>query len=157
MPAPGRWLTVAAAQVQPDAGPADADRAATAAMYVADMLRTFASLGVDGLLLDEGPVPGPELIHPDMYRSVINVADHYEWPVLIGTEAAPAWPRGSIDGVAAWLGSAAPSEPSGRWGVVADTAFWAGADPPAGAELLLAAVPAEADPEAVMTRVRALT
>jgi hypothetical protein len=157
VPAPSRWFTVAAAQVQPDAGPPDADRTATAAMYVADMLRTFASLGVDGILLDEGPVSGPELIHPDMYRSVINVADHYEWPVLIRTEAAPAWPCGSIDGVAAWLGSAAPSEPSGRWGVVAGIRFWAGADPPAAAELVLTAVPAEADPEAVMTRVRAVT
>jgi hypothetical protein len=157
VPAPSRWFTVAAAQVRPDAGPPDADRTATAAMYVADMLRTFASLGVDGILLDEGPVSGPELIHPDMYRSVINVAEHYEWPVLIRTEAAPAWPCGSIDGVAAWLGSAAPSEPSGRWGVVAGTRFWAGADPPAAAGLVLTAVPAEADPEAVMTRVRAVT
>jgi hypothetical protein len=161
-PAPGRWLAMAAAQAQPDAGPPDAappdaDRAATAAMYVADMLRTFASLGADGVLLDEGPVSGPQLIHPDTYRAVVNVADHYEWPVLIRTEAAPAWPCGSVDGVAAWLGSAAPSEPSGRWGVVAGAGFWAGADPPAAAELVLAAVPAEADPEAVMTRVRAVT
>jgi hypothetical protein len=157
VPAPGRWLAAAAAQVQPDAGPADGDRTATAAMYVADMLRTFASLGVDGLLLDEGPASVAELIHPDMYRPVINVADHYEWPVLIRTEAAPAWPCGSIDGVAAWLGSAAPSEPSGRWGAVAGTRFWAGADPPAAAGFVLAAVPAEADPEAIMTRVRAVT
>lgn len=157
VPAPSRWLTAAAAHVQPDTGPPDAGRTETAAMYVADMLRTFASLGVDGVLLDEGPVSGPELIHPDMYRSVINVADHYEWPVLIRTEAAPAWPCGSIDGVAAWVGSAAPREPAGRWGVVAGTGFWTGADPPAAAEFVLAAVPAEADPEAVMTRVRAVT
>ena len=157
VPAPGRWLATAAALVRPEAGPPDADRTATAAMYVADMLRTFASLGVDGVLLDEGPVPEPELIHPDTYRSVVNVADHYEWPVLIRAEAAPAWPRGSVDGIAAWLGSAAPSEPSGRWGVVAAPGFWAGAEPPDAAELVLAAVPAEADPEAVMTRVRAVT
>ena len=26
-------------------------------MYTADFLRTFAGLGVDGLLLDEGPAP----------------------------------------------------------------------------------------------------
>jgi hypothetical protein len=157
VPAPSRWFTTAAAHVQPDAGPPDAGWTETAAMYVADMLRTFASLGVDGVVVDEGPVSGPELIHPDLYRSVINVADHYEWPVLIRTEAAPAWPCGSIDGVAAWLGSAAPREPSGRWGVVAGTGFWTGADPPAAAEFVLAAVPAEADPEAVMTRVRAVT
>jgi hypothetical protein len=40
--------------------------------------------------------------------------------------------------------------------VVADADFWEGADPPAEADLVLAAVPAEADPEAVMKRVRAL-
>jgi hypothetical protein len=40
---------------------------------------------------------------------------------------------------------------------VAGARFWAGADPPAAAELVLTAVPAEADPEAVMTRVRAVT
>ncbi|HEX9527199.1 MAG TPA: hypothetical protein VF951_06855 [Streptosporangiaceae bacterium] len=34
--------------------------------------------------------------------------------------------------------------------------FWDGADPPGPAGLMLATVPAGADPEAVMTRVRAL-
>jgi len=77
--------------------------------------------------------------------------------VLIRTEAAPAWPQGNIPGVAVWIGSAPASEPSGRWGVVTGADFWAGADPPADADLVLTAVPAQADPEAVMKRVRALT
>ena len=119
----------------------------------------FADTGVDGLLLDEGRVPAGELIHPEAYRPVLNVADYYEWPVLIQTDAAAAWPHGPVPGVAFWLGSdppTGPDEPSGRWGIVAGSDFWAGVDPPAEADLVLAPVPADADPEAVMTQVRAL-
>jgi len=163
VPSPARWLAVAAAQADPgtgpEAGPPDPDRAETAAMYTADFLRTFAGRGVDGLLLDEGPAPAGELIHPEAYRPVLNVADHYGWPALIGTPHAPAWPLGEVTGVTAWLGSdpGAPGQAAGRWGIVAGAGFWDGTDPPATADLVLAAVPAEADPDTVMQRVRALT
>ena len=175
VPSPARWLAVAAAQAGAgagaEAGPPDPDRAETAAMYTADFLRTFAGLGVDGLLLDEGPVSAGELIHPEAYRPVLNVADHYGWPVLISAGSAPAWPFGEVTGVAAWLGSApknpetpknpktpkTPGQAAGRWGIVVGAEFWNGADPPAAADLVLAAVPADADPDAVMQRVRALT
>jgi hypothetical protein len=156
VPAPGRWLGAAAEQAGADPGPLDAERAETAAMYVADMLRTFGALGVDGLLLDEGPAHGSGLVHPDAYRSVLNLADHYEWPVLIRTDAAAAWPHGNIPGVTAWLGSAAANVLSGPWGVVASAGFWDGGKPDQDAELVLVPVPAQADPEAVMKRVRAL-
>jgi hypothetical protein len=102
-------------------------------------------------------VPAGNLIHAEAYRPVLNLADHYEWPVLVLAGSAAAWPYGPVPGVDARHGSVAPAEPCGRWGVVADAGFWAGADPPAGADLVFAAVPAEADPDAVMTRVRALT
>ena len=156
VPTPGRWLVADAQQAGSDPGPPDAARAETAAIYSADFLRMFADTGVDGLLLDEGRVPAGELIHPEAYRPVLNVADYYEWPVLIQTDAAAAWPHGPVPDIVLWLGSAAPSQPAGRWGVVAGADFWEGADPSAGAHLVLAAVPAEADPEAVMKRVRAL-
>jgi hypothetical protein len=156
VPTPGRWLVAAAQQAGSDPEPPDAAQAETAAIYSADFLRMFADSGVDGLLLDEGRVPAGELIHPEAYRPVLNVAGYYEWPVLIQTDAAAAWPHGPVPDIALWLGSAAPSQPAGRWGVVADADFWEGADPSAGADLVLAAVPAEADPEAVMKRVRAL-
>jgi hypothetical protein len=91
--------------------------------------------------------------------------------VLIRTEAAAAWPHGPVPGVALWSGSTAPAAAPaaaggvalagggapGRWGVVAGPDFWADADPPADADLVLAQIPAQADPEAVMKRVRALT
>ena len=155
-PAPARWLAAAAEQALSDPGPLSANQAETAAMYVADVLRTFGGLGVHGLLLDEGSVPVGDLIDPESYRSVLNVADHYEWPVVIRTAAAAAWPHGSIAGVTAWLGTAAPSEPSGPWGIVAGAGFWDGADPSADADLVYLNVPAGADPDAVMHRVRSL-
>ncbi len=156
VPTPGRWLGAAAERAGSDPGPIDADRTETAAMYVADMLRTFGGLGVNGLLLDEGSTPESDLIHPEASRSVLNVADHYEWPVLIRADAAAAWPHGSVPGVAVWLGPAAADGTVGRWGVVADAGFWDGDDPAPDADLVLAPVPAQADPEAVMKRVRAL-
>ena len=156
VPTPGRWLVAAAQQAGSDPGPPDAGQAETAAMYSADFLRIFAGTGVDGLLLDEGRVPAGELIHPEAYRPVLNVAGNYEWPVLVRTDAAAAWPHGPVPGVAVWLGSAGPDERSGRWGMVAGPDFWAGVTPPAEAGLVLAPVPAEAEPEAVMKQVRAL-
>ena len=171
VPAPGRWLAAAAAAANPGAAPPEAGQAETAAMYSADFLRTFGDAGVDGLLLDEGPVPAGQLTDPEAYRPVLNVAEHYGWPVLIRTEAVAAWPHGPVPGVALWIGSSAPaaapapagggspagSRAPGRWGVVAGPDFWADADPPADADLVLARIPAQADPEAVMKRVRALT
>jgi hypothetical protein len=167
VPAPGRWLTAAAAAANPGAAPPGAGQAETAAMYSADFLRTFGDAGVDGLLLDEGPAPAGQLTDPEAYRPVLNVAEHYGWPVVIRTEAAAAWPHGPVPGVALWIGSSSPaaagsgspagSRAPGRWGVVAGPDFWADADPPADADLVLAQIPAQADPEAVMKRVRALT
>ena len=112
VPTPGRWLVAAAQQAQrvgSDPGPPDAAQAETAAIYSADFLRMFADAGVDGLLLDEGRVPAGELIHAEAYRPVLNVADYYEWPVLIRTDAAAAWPHGPVPGVAFWLGSDPPA------------------------------------------------
>jgi hypothetical protein len=156
VPTPGRWLVAAAQQAGADPSPPDAAQAETAAIYTADFLRTFAGPEVDGLLLDEDWVPTGELIHPEAYRPVLNMAEHYEWPTLILAGSAPAWPHGPVPGVAIWLGSAPSGKPSGWWGLVAGPDFWEGAGPPAEAALVLAAVPEQADPEAVMKRVRTL-
>src|ERR1700722_6236345 len=148
VPTPGRWLVAAAQQAGSDPGPPDAAQAETAAIYSADFLRIFADTGVDGLLLDESRIPVGELIHPEAYQPVLNVAGHYEWPVLIRTDAAAAWPHGPVPGVAGWLGSdppAGPDEPSGRWGMVAGPDFWDGVTPPAENNLGFTAGPAGGD------------
>jgi hypothetical protein len=87
---------------------------------------------------------------------VLNVADHYEWPVLIRADAAATWPHGAVPGVAVWIGTAAADGAAGQWGVVAGAGFWDGDNPGPDADLILVPVPAQADPEAVMKRARAL-
>jgi hypothetical protein len=152
LPSPARWLSTAAELAGRPAGPPDADQADTAAMYVADLLRVFAATGIDGLLLDEGATPAHDLVDPQSYTSVLKVAEHYEWPVFIRTDAAPAWPRGTVPGVAGWVGSAAPPSPAPTWGMVAGEDGWTSAE----GDVLLAAVTAKSDPETAMRAVRAL-
>jgi hypothetical protein len=156
VPAPGRWLERAARQALSDPGSPDPARAEVAAMYIADFLPIFAGMPVDGLIVDEGPTPYGGLTRVEAHRPVLNVAEIYGWPALVRTDSAVAWPYGTVPGVAAWLGSAASDKPNGRWGVVAGADFWDGAEPPRKAGIVLAAVPVDADPAAVMTRVRAL-
>ena len=55
-----------------------------------------------------------------------------------------------------WVGSAPPDQAAGTWGLRATDDFWSGGDPVGAPDLVLAVVPARADPEAVMARVRAL-
>jgi hypothetical protein len=155
VPAPGRWLEQAAPQAPSDPASPDPAQVEVAAKYIADFLRIFADMPVDGLIVDEGP-PDGGLTPLEAHRPVMNVADTYGWPVLVRADFAAAWPYGTVPGVTAWLGSAAPDKPDGRWGVVAGADFWAGAEPPREAGIVLAAVPVDADPAAVMRRVRAL-
>jgi hypothetical protein len=156
VPAPGRWLEQAARQALSDPGSPDAAGVEVASTCIADFLRIIAGIPVDGLLVDEGPTPHGDLTRLEAYRPVLNVADNYGWPVVVRADSAAAWPHGTVPGVAAWLGSAAPDRSNGRWGIVAGAEFWDGAEPPREAGIVLAAVPVDADPAAVMTRVRAL-
>lgn len=86
VPAPADLLTLADRAVNgADSGTVfDDDRAENAAVYLSDWLRTFAGTGVSGLVIDErwtdsgGQVLGP----------VLNVADHYQWPVAHRTADA---------------------------------------------------------------------
>lgn len=156
VPAPGRWLEQAARQAPSDPGSPDPTQAEAAAKNIADFLRIFAGMPVDGLIVDEGPTSHGRLTRVEAHRPVLNVADTYGWPVLVRSDSAVAWPYGAVPGVAAWLGSAAPDKPDGRWGVVAGADFWAGGEPPREAGIVLAAVPVDADPAAVIRRVRAL-
>ncbi len=156
IPSPAQWLTISAEQAGQPAEPPDADRADTAAMYIADFLRVFGTAGVDGLLLDEGTANAAELVPADAYRPVLNVAENYGWPTLICTPAAAAWPNGAVAGIAGWIGTAPPQHPGATWGWCASDDFWAGAGPEGEPDLMFAIVPGQADPDSVMARVRAL-
>jgi hypothetical protein len=163
LPSPARWLSISADQarsreVAQAASGVDPDHAESAAMYVADLLRAFAGSGIGGILLDEAETPAPNLLAPETYRAVLNVAEHYGWPVFIRTDAAPCWPSGAIAGILGWIGRAAPTSVTARWGIVASTQAWLdGVDLPdvQGGPALIP-VPAEADPVRVMQRVREL-
>jgi hypothetical protein len=152
LPSPARWLATATEQAGKPAGPPDADQADTAAMYVADLLRIFAGAGVDGLLLNEGPTPMDDLVDPQAYAPVLKIAEHYEWPVFLRTDAAPAWPRGTTPGVAGWVGAAPPQVPAPYWGQAAGQDAWSSAE----GDLVLAVVAPAGDPQTVMRGVRAL-
>jgi hypothetical protein len=96
--------------------------------------------------------PVGDLVDPRSYTSVLKVAEHYDWPVFLRADAAPAWPRGPVPGVAGWVGSAAPSFSAPPWGMVAGEDGWATAE----GDLVLAAVTPTGDPETVMGAVRSL-
>jgi hypothetical protein len=91
----------------PTEAPPEPRHVDAAAMYVADLLRIFAAVRVDGLLLDEGLTDEEVLVDAEGYRPVLNVAAHYQWPVWMRTDEASCWPRGELDGVAGWLGRSA--------------------------------------------------
>jgi len=161
IPSPARWMAIAAEQAGAPTGVAgtpDPDHVDTASMYVADFLRTFADAPVDACMLDESTSGGDVLVDVEAYRPVLNVAAHYEWPVWLRSDRVPCWPRGDRDGVAGWLGSAPPAQPAGAWGVVVGPEEWlaSGSLPEVGGGAVVAIVPAAADPDAVMQRVREL-
>jgi hypothetical protein len=160
LPSPARWLALAARQAgtPPDA-PAEARHVEAAAMYVADFLRILAGARVDGIVLDEGATSPAALVDFEGYRPVFNVAGHYEWPIWIRTDAAPCWPRGTIEGVTGWFGERAPDDAAGPWGIVlaVDPRDAESVPATAGDGPILAVVPAQADPDAVMGWVRGLS
>jgi hypothetical protein len=159
VPSPARWFAIAARQAGAAAeAPEEPRHVEAAAMYVADLLRIFATARVDALLLDEGSTPQDSLADVDGYRPVLNVAAHYQWPVWVRSDDASCWPRGEIGGVAGWLGRSAPEHSAGPWGLVleADPAREPGAPPVTGGGAVLAVVPEAADPEPMMRWVRAL-
>jgi hypothetical protein len=148
VPAPARWLAIAAEQARAAAAAPEPRHVEAAAMYVADFLRVFAGARVDGLLLDDDSTADVEA-----YRPVLNVAANYRWPVWVRTDAEPSWPQGPIDGVAGWLGARAPEVAAGPWGIVLE----AGAPSASDGEVILAVVPETADPDSVMAWVRQLS
>jgi hypothetical protein len=77
-------------------------------------------------------------------------------PALVCTRRGLGVPASRRPRVAASVGFAPPA-PAGTGGLLTGNDFWASADASNDAEFVLAVVPAQADPEAAMARVRALT
>ncbi len=132
------------------------DEADSCAVYMAEFLRSFGELGVDGLLLVEAPGAEPaDASELEWYQPVINVAGHYRWDLgveLPGDATLDAAPSGFQFVIA--------SSPIA--GVVRgqriDEAFWSGEVAPQTTErgFLFTHIPAEAVPETVLERLGAL-
>jgi len=143
IPSPRQWLT----RTHPysgdlEAGALGADDAENASMYVADWLRNFASLPLAGVLLDDrdaAPTAAQPAVPLEVYSPVANTADHYRW-----TLAMRHFDRVELRG-SAYTGAVIPPD------------FWRQQDVALGtADFLLGAIPADAVPEVVLGRVRAL-
>lgn len=87
-PSPRAWVAEAYRLAHGETVEAGEDETDSAAVYMADFLRSFGDAGIDLLLLQEGAEPPL----PELYTPVLNVAAHYRWEAGLqsGADAAAA-------------------------------------------------------------------
>jgi len=149
---------VGLAYAQANAGEAaevDADAVDSAAAYVADFLRGFGDVGLDGLLLEESAESVPASAEDlRLYQAVFNVAAHYRWDVGLRL------PQGAAPAAGEGLGFVLASEaaPGLVVGLKVPEDFWGGAAAPGcpAGGFRFAEIPAGANPEGVLERLAAL-
>lgn len=127
-PSPRAWAAQAYRLAHGESVEVGEDETDSAAVYMADFLRSFGDAGIDVLLLQDGP----ELPLPELYTPVLNVAAHYRWEA--GLQSAAHVEAGSLAFVISqdcWNGGAAPG-------------------------LRHAVIPADAQPESVLQRLAEL-
>jgi len=151
---PRAWVAQAYAQAHGEVVEVGDDEADNASLYIADFLQTFAEAGLDGLLLVE-PDDQPPLgaVTLACYQSVANVAAHLRWDLgLSAPSLAPdciALPGGWSYAVAPWSLAPLPTAQA------LPASYWSGAAASSG-DFIYAAIPADAQPEAVLERLAAL-
>lgn len=154
LPSPRAWVAQAYAQAHGAAVEVGEDDADSAALYVADFLQTFAEAGLDGLLLVE-PDGQPPLGAATLacYQSVANVAAHLRWDLGLSVPALAADCAALPDG---WSYAVAPRSlaPSPTAHAL-PASYWSGTAAGSG-DFIYAAIPADAEPEAVLERLAAL-
>jgi hypothetical protein len=106
MPSPKRWIGEAHCKARAlDTVEVSWDDAESAAMYVADFVRSFADCDLSGVLLRDtvggGPADSSDVAR---YQPVINVAQHYHWQVSLDG-CADGFVAGADSGVALCLGA----------------------------------------------------
>ena len=154
VPSPRCWLAEAyrAAHGAGAAFTAGVEEIDTAAVYVAEFLRSFGESGLDAVLLQEAagaePASAAEIA---WYQPVLNIAGHYRWDLGLHLPDGSGFtgPVQNLDFVIA--SRPLPGCPTG---VALDGKFWSGAAPPrapAGG-FLFTVVPADAVPEQVLDR-----
>jgi len=156
LPSPRKWIALAYSQAFGDGATAEfgADEVETAAVYVAEFLRSFSEANVSVVLLQE-PADGAALSAGELssYQPILNLAGHYRWDVGIHFPGPAA---ASLPGVAFTI--AAQAIDGTPTGIITPAAFWAdGAAPamPAGG-FKYAEIPKDAVPEKVLERLGVL-
>jgi hypothetical protein len=143
VPAPLRWLALTSTTAgHGDPAALMVDHGESASMYLADWLRRVESLPIALLLLDGRRHDDSALVEVvaedlDSYTPMINAADHYRWALALRTDD-----RVQLHGRDAE-------------GVVLPRSFWVDQQAPRG-QLLLAEIPADAEPEQVLERLASL-
>lgn len=145
-PTPGRWVAEAWRQAHASDIDVSEDDADSAAVYLADFLRSFGESGVDVLLLQSGS-QGAAACQP-----LHNLAAHYRWQT--GLQQAGSDAEG--DGFDFLIGARAT--PGKRAGHVIPDDFWTGTPPPhcPPQGFLYAPIPPDAQPETVLQRLAEL-
>ena len=157
IPSPRRWTREAYSWAH---GSSDADVGAeevdSAAVYVAEFLRGLGTVGINALLLEERigdePTSAGEIA---WYQPVINVCKHYRWDIGLKLVDGTEFHGEAVD--MAFI--IAPRPPMGTVpGVATPASFWADAMPPAvpAGGFRFAQIPADANPEYVLQRLKAL-
>ncbi len=157
LPSPRRWVFQAHRLAHGEDVPLEVGEQETdsAALYVADFLRTFGDLNVDALLLQEvgsGPADDTPL---EWYRAVMNLCAHYRWQPglqLQQQHGLGSSPQGLAFAIAARPLPALPT------GIETPAQFWSGAArPPIGhGAFRFARIPPDCRPEQVLERVLTL-
>lgn len=143
-PSPREWVAQAYRMAHGEDTEVGDDEADSAAVYLADFLRCFGEAGVDVLLLQESTGSEPaDATGLDLYQPALNVAAHYRWETGLlapaGRCAAGTTGLGFVVGPDAIL-------PPDSWNAAMT----------AGRGLRYAVIPADAQPETVLQRLKEL-
>ena len=128
------------------------DEADSCAVYLAEFLRSFGTCGIDGLLLVETAASDPaDATQLGWYQPVINIALHYRWDLGLRLPESTRF-SGGAESLQFLI---APWEIDGTtYGYILPAAIWSDVAPevPLSAKLVFAAVPSDAVPEQVLSR-----
>ncbi len=154
-PSPRLWTGLAFQQAHGTAAEVEDDDADSAAVYIADFLRSFGDAGIDVLLLQEagdGVATTAEALA--LYQPVLNIAAHYRWAV--GLSAPAGFRDGGSAGLSFVVADAAI--PGVASGCIVPADYWSGAAAPLCPEsgFRYATIPADAQPESVLQRLSGL-
>lgn len=150
LPSPRDWLVQAFQTAHGELPQIDADDVEAAATYIADFLRSFASVGIDVLMLE---LPDDEELASasaaEVWQPLRNLASHYAWAMGLRLANAAATAPSTLDFAIA--STPLPGLKTGLWLSPAD--WESGKRIDATAAFVYCQVPPRLRPEAVLERI----